>query len=358
MKRVLYTIFFILLLCIPSAKGQNVILNADFDSLAICIGQQTRMTLDLTVDAGHDVVMPPLRKDTLTDGIEVLSSNQSHSLVDNGKRERFVQEYLVTSFDTTLYKVPAFEVLVDSVKYPSRSPQLFVYGVDINTWDLDSISPVRGIIDVELTWEDYRDSVYLTVIVAFLVAVLVWMSMLLIKNKPVVRIIKVKPKLPSHIRAMKTIEDIKSDTSLRVPGNEKEYYTKLTDVLRQYMYDRFGFNAPDMTTSEIVRELQKVEDREGLAMLKELLETADLVKFAKMTVSMYENDRSMLNAIEFIDRTKDVEEEKIKQPTELRVVNKRSRKQKYFLIGLVSVLAILLVWLVYLLSTDMYNLIN
>lgn len=358
MKRPAYLILFLLFLSVPAAKGQNVVLNADFDSLAICIGQQARMTLDLRVDTGYEVKMPDLRKDTLCAGIEIRGVQEKRSLIDNGKREKYVQEYLVTSFDANQYNVPAFDVYIDSVKYPSRSPELFVYNVNINTEKIDSISPVRDIIGVELGWEEYRDSVYLGVIVLFSVSLLVYLAILFIKNKPIIRIIKIKPKVPSHIQAMKAIDEIKNDPSLAAGENSKLYYTRLTDVLRQYLDDRFGINAMEMTTSEIVAELKKIEDKDALKDLQELFEMADLVKFAKMSVTMYDNNRNMLNAIEFVNRTKNVEEETIKQPTEKVIVNERTRRQKMILLVSIIVIALALVGLVYLFTTDLYNLFN
>ena len=127
-------------------------------------------------------------------------------------------------------------------------------------------------------------------------------------NKPIIRIIKIKPKLPSHITALNRIEEIKGDKSLRLEGNTKEYYTQLTDTLREYMRDRYGFNATEMTTSEIVGHLLKIQDKESIKDLKEILQVADLVKFAKLHPSINENDRNMANAIEFVNETKNIEE--------------------------------------------------
>lgn len=360
MKKAIYIVSLFLILCTSVANGQNVVLNVEFDSTAMCIGRQTRMKLDLELDAGHNVIMPELgKKDTeLVPGIEILKAAESKSLVNNGKREKYMQEYLVTSFDSTLYKIPPYKVYVDSVEYISNSPELYVYNVDINTAKMDSISPLRTPVDVQLGWEEYRDSVYLGVIVLYIVVLLVWVSYIFFKKKYIVRIVKIKPRLPSHIQAMNTIEEIKGNPQLRIPGNEKEYYTRLTDVLRQYMQDRFGFNAMEMTTSEIIGELRKVEDKEKLKELQELLEMADLVKFAKLSVDMYDSDRNLLNAVKFIDRTKNVEEEKVKQPTEKRVVNERSKRQKILLLVVMVMFLMLLCGVVYLLSTDLYNLFN
>ena len=185
-----------------------------------------------------------------------------------------------------------------------------------------------------------------------------WVVIRLINNKPIIRIIKIKPKLPSHIVAINKIDEIKGDTSLRVEGNEKAYYTQLTDVLREYLERRFGFNAMEMTTSEIVDELLKIKDKESIKELKEILEVADLVKFAKMHPTMYENDRNMLNAVEFVNATKNIEEENIKQPTEQRIVSERSLKQKRMLLASVIILAVIIIGVAVLLTTDLYNMFS
>jgi hypothetical protein len=230
--------------------------------------------------------------------------------------------------------------------------------VPIDTANLQNICGPKAIQDVELTWEEYRDSVYLGVILAILGAVLAWVVTRLVKNKPIIRIIKIKPKLPSHITALNRIEEIKGDKSLRLEGNTKEYYTQLTDTLREYMRDRYGFNATEMTTSEIVGHLLKIQDKESIKDLKEILQVADLVKFAKLHPSINENDRNMANAIEFVNETKNIEEEKVQQPTEKRIVNQRSLFEKRMLIVSISVIACVLVVIAALLAIDMYNLFS
>jgi CHASE3 domain sensor protein len=84
---------------------------------------------------------------------------------------------------------------------------------------------------------------------------------------------------------------------------QKMYYTQLTDALRQYMEERFGFNAMEMTSAEIVAELRNHGDTE-LQELTSLFETADLVKFAKYTAGVSENDKNLLSAVAFINDTK------------------------------------------------------
>ena len=75
-------------------------------------------------------------------------------------------------------------------------------------------------------------------------------------------------------------------------------------MLRTYIKERFGFNAMEMTSSEIIDRLQREGDRKMTEELKELFTTADLVKFAKYSTLINENDANLVNAVEFINTTK------------------------------------------------------
>ena len=344
-------------MCFTGAHAQNVVLNAEIDTFQMLIGEQTTIRLELSVDAGNRVKMPEFKTGSVN-GLEVLDTKADVRSINEGKREVYTNEYLITTFDSTLYSIPPFEVLVNDSAFRSNPLALAVYSVPIDTANLQNICGPKAIQDVELTWEEYRDSVYLGVILAILGAVLAWVVTRLVKNKPIIRIIKIKPKLPSHITALNRIEEIKGDKSLRLEGNTKKYYTQLTDTLREYMRDRYGFNATEMTTSEIVGHLLKIQDKESIKDLKEILQVADLVKFAKLHPSINENDRNMANAIEFVNETKNIEEEKVQQPTEKRIVNQRSLFEKRMLIVSISVIACVLVVIAALLAIDMYNLFS
>jgi hypothetical protein len=356
-KGFLYIISAILVACVAGAQAQNVVLNAEIDTFQMLIGEQTTIRLELSVDAGNKVKMPDFKTGTVN-GIEVLDSRSEIKSINDGKRELYINEYLITSFDSTLYALPPFKVLVNDSAFNSNPLALAVYSVPIDTLNLQNICGPKSIEEVELTWEEYRDSIHLFIILAVLGAALTWVTIRFVKNKPIIRIVKIKPKLPSHITALNKIEEIKSDKSLRLENNSKEFYTQLTDILREYMRDRYGFNATEMTTSEIIDQLLKVQDKESIKELQEILQISDLVKFAKLHPSMNENDHNMTCAIDFVNETKNIEEEKIQQPTEKRIVNQRSLMEKRMLIASISVIAVVLVVIAALLAIDMYNLLS
>ena len=126
--------------------------------------------------------------------------------------------------------------------------------------------------------------------------------------------------------------------------NQKEYYTQLTDALRQYIKERFGFNAMEMTSTEILDRLRENGDQSMLDELKELFYTADLVKFAKYSTLLNENDMNLVNAINFIDQTK-IEN----LPTEEKIVPKlsendiKTRQNRIVIKTLIAIASVLVV---------------
>ena len=105
--------------------------------------------------------------------------------------------------------------------------------------------------------------------------------------------------------------------------DQKTYYTRLTGTLRLYIQERFGFNAKEMTSTEIIACLQEMGDKSMIDELRELFNTADLVKFAKYSTLLNENDLNLVNAINFIDKTKRED-----MPVEERIVPSLSNNDK------------------------------
>ncbi len=88
-------------------------------------------------------------------------------------------------------------------------------------------------------------------------------------------------------------------------GLNKEYYTALTETVRRYIVDRFGVNAMELTSAEILDSLRKDEEVASVYdRLKQILLLADFVKFAKIHPLPDENDLSLTNAYLFVNETK------------------------------------------------------
>jgi hypothetical protein len=128
----------------------------------------------------------------------------------------------------------------------------------------------------------------------------------------------------------------------------------LTDTLRKYIEERYGFNAMEMTSSEIIDRLMSTKDQKSLDELRQLFTTADLVKFAKYSTLINENDANLVNAIEFINQTKleNVPVEEILKP-QLSEEDQRSQKTrrvlKYFITAIAVVCLMIFGYVVFVL---------
>lgn len=360
MKNKIFLFFSILALAAFAniTNAQNVTVNAEIDSCQRLIGEQAKITLEVTANTGSRIVLPNFT-DELVEGIEIVHKSRPDTMYLNDKKRIEIKEvYTVTSFDSSLYVIPPFEVLVDGDPYYSKELAMAVYMVPVDTTNVDAFFGPKDIWRTNLSWTDIKDSFWMFIILSLLVAAFAWVLIRYMNNKPIIRIVKIKPKLPAHVVALKEMERIKADDKWRAGGLSKEYYTELTDAIREYLNDRFGFNATEMTTGEIVDNLMRVSDKDTFKELEELLVMADLVKFAKFEPAMNENDRNIFNAIEFVNRTKVAEVDENPQPTEKKIVNKRSKREKRLLLLTVVALALLSVAMLIMLVRELYYLLG
>lgn len=328
--------------------AQSVTVEAKIDSLQILIGEQAKVQLQVAMDAKQQAIFPAYT-DTLIRGVEIIEAAKPDTQFLNDRQRMVItQEYTVTSFDSALYYLPPMPVTVDGKVYKSKALALKVYSIPVDTLHADQFFGQKAVMKAPFVWEDWYGLIACSFLALPLLGLLIYFIIRIRDNKPIIRKIKIEPKLPPHQAAMKEIERIKSEKVWQ-KGKSKEYYTELTDAIRTYIKDRFGFNALEMTSSEIIDKLMEIKDKNAISDLKVLFLTSDLVKFAKHDPQMNENDANLINAVDFINETKQVEEENQKpQPTEITIIEKRSLRVKVLLIcGIVTLSAGLLGTFIY-----------
>lgn len=129
-----------------------------------------------------------------------------------------------------------------------------------------------------------------------------------ISSKVSVNILPQKKRLPPDRIAIDRLNALR-EAQLWEKGQEKEYYTRLIDILRDYLQERFGINAMEMTSSQILKALEANEEtRMPHRYMQKVVEIADFVKFAKVRPMPDDNVRSFQNAMQFVEETRPVEE--------------------------------------------------
>ena len=356
MRRLSFCI--ILTASVLSASAQ-VSVEAIIDSIQIFVGQQAHVTLTATAKENAKVEFPQFKStEYITPGVEVLDRKElEQQPQDNGFVSRSMV-YTMTSFDDTLYYLPPMTVKIDGKPYKSKSLALKVLTFEVDTLHADQFFGPKDVQDNPFQWSDWSLPFWLSVLMLILLAVTYYLYLRLRDNKPIISHIRIVKRLLPHQKAMKEIEQIKADKMVN-SENSKEYYTKLTDTLRKYIEERYGFNAMEMTSSEIIERLTASQDQKSLDELRQLFTTADLVKFAKYSTLINENDANLVNAIEFINQTKleNVPVEETVKP-QLSEEDQRSQKTRRVLKWLITAIALvclaLFVYVVYTLYMLLY----
>lgn len=331
--------------CSTLAFGQTV--EQRMDSLQLLIGQQTILHLKATARKGAKIVLPSFKpQDQIVPGVEVVEQSKGDTMQMGDDRIQVSRDYTLTSFDEKVYVVPALDVKIDGKSYHGNPLALKVLTVPVDTVHPNQFYPAKGVQDNPFEWSEWSFAFWLSLLMIIICGAMVYLRNRLKKNKPIIARIRIVKRVPAHEKALREINDIKHHHTNASQETQKEYYTQLTNTLRAYIVSRFGFNAMEMTSGEIIERLRASGDQKMIDELRMLFSTADLVKFAKYEIPMNENDANLVNAINFIDQTKTDEQPKEEKivPT-LSTEDQKSQQQRRLIktllwVGGISVVAI------------------
>lgn len=280
---------------------------AKFSPDTIMIGDQPVLTVTVTKDVSQKVFFPEFEKE-LMEGVEVLRQGEIDTVkVDGSRQMELTRRYLVTIFDAGDYTLNGFPVVhVDGERTDTLLSEPL--SITVNTYAIDTttqkIYDIKTPIDAPLQLAEIRDYIVIGLLALALIAIIIYIIIRL-KYKDTMF---ARPKLPPHVIAVSELQKIK-EMELWQHGKHKEYYTLLTDTLRDYLEGRFGKNAMEMTTDEIMSSIKEdVIGERDKEMLYELLSLADLVKFAKYIPDKEDNEIAFQRAYEFVEHTKSAEE--------------------------------------------------
>ncbi len=254
------------------------------------------------------ICLLPDFQDTICKNIDIISGPVIDSSSIKDGRLQIIKSYLITSFDSGFYQVPPVyaEIKNDNglKRFYSDYSQLEVMRVKIAPADTtakfyDIIKPYRAPVTVGdiLPW----------VLIALLSAALIWAAVRYFrkhKNNEKGFLPEVIPD-PAHIIAFRELEKLKGE-ELWQKGEIKNYYTRLTEILRQYLEHRFNVFSFELTTRETLDALLKTGFKKDKSynILKDILTGADLVKFAKYTPDSSENEAQFQASWDFVTATK------------------------------------------------------
>lgn len=299
-----------------SVFAQQLKANATIDSVQAKIGQPVKLTLEL-IQPKDLIVNFPLFTDTVKANVDVINQStidttieQSHLLLK--------QEITIMSFDSGFYYFPGFEFAIDSSNgggsIVSNPVVLTIHTFEVDT--AKAIFDIRAQKEVPYTFRELLPWLIGTIVFFALVLFAIYMIRR-IKNKEPIFTVKEKPVDPPHIIALNELDQLKA-SKLWQTDRVKEFHTKLTDILRNYIEVRFEVPALEQTSEEILNALKRCDINKKSTMdnLKQILHLADMVKFAKMKPLADENDLSLMNAYFIVNQTKQEEVKSLEETRE------------------------------------------
>lgn len=292
-------------LSLPAAKP---VFRAMMDSTQLLMGNTMTIHLEVVEPAdateGH-IVLP--KDSTLIPEIEVrrIVTLDTTDMGNNLRRIR--HDMIIQSFDSGDYIIPEIRYAIGSDTILGDKLALRV--IPVNVDQMDSINPNADVQQGESRWWDFMPAVLVDywewILLAIVVIAALTAAIVMLRKKSVRKIFHApKPQLSPYEVAMRDLQSLK-EKNLCASGAEKEYYTDLTDILRVYLQNRFGINAMEMTTSQITEALNRNEEtRLPNRLMKQILEIADFVKFAKQRPLPEDNTRSFNSAVQFVEDTR------------------------------------------------------
>ncbi len=299
------------------AYSQGVGVKASMDQSVIKIGEQVSIELKVSYDKGTSKrILFPLVGDTLIDKVEVVNVGKVDTILLSPEESQktnydFIQKKTIqiTSFDSGFYTLPPFVFVIDKDTVKTETLFLQVKAVKVDT--TKQFHDIKKPFEVPFNkWRKYLPYVIGGFVAAVIISLTIVYFIRRSRRKPV-EVIPPPPLIPPHIKALEALRNL-DQQKLWQAGYEKEYFTKLTDILRLYLGERYGINALEQTSDEILTITRSILPNDAVKdKLRQILILSDLVKFAKAHSSATENEMSMTNAIAFVEQTK--EEDK---PTE------------------------------------------
>lgn len=309
-------LYFLSLFIILSSLAGRSQISAEFNDDELLMGRLAtlRVYVDLPSDTAKvefpllDNALREKRKyvGLLNDTIEIRTKyKKALETTDGISRMRY--DLFVQSFDSGRYELPSLEFLVDGETLASPEVTLNVLPVKVNVDDkIDDFTDVAEPFELNPDPDEVNAEEGVAVVVWWIVAglILLLIAIAIFMFMRRGKLFKTGEPLTPYEEAIDRLHKLKKQ-NLPAKGKTKEYYTKLTGVLRSYLNRQFQIRTYEKTSAEILLQVDNDEKlSQFVSLLRPILETSDFVKFAKVNPGEEENSKNMSDAERFVELTR------------------------------------------------------
>ncbi|MEM9143547.1 MAG: BatD family protein [Bacteroidota bacterium] len=310
------------------------------DTTFIKIGEQIQFTVTVEVDSTAQVIFPEGQTFSPLETVEALKTDTTR------KKDRFTLQkiYALTQFDSGSYKLPQQRIEINGKGYFTDSLRVEVATVPVDTL-AQKLYDIKALMDVEKSYSKlWRILLWTLGVLALLGGLLYWF---VFRKKPLTEAEK-EALLPPYDRALLELKRLENSKYL-IQDEYKQYYSELTNIVRSYLEEDVNVSALESTTDELITKLELLKDageleldKGTLTQFKQILQTADLVKFArsKPPTSVAEQDRKSIEQI--VTKTHEAlpeptEEELMQQAEYQEELARKQQRKKWILAGGIAI---------------------
>ena len=266
-------VFYILLFISTISFAQKPMVKAEIDTTNIRIGEQFQ--LKISVDETQNVIIPKIQ----LKGLEVIDSTRIDTI-----KNSLIRRYILTGFDSGAFYIPQQQIFVKNQAFLTDSILINIATIAIDTAKVKKF-PIKSIKKEPYTFDDFR--IYIYLILAILAIIGFWIYWFVIRKRKETEDAPTYRTLPPFEEAILRLNEL--DEKLLWQNNKiKEYYSELTEIVRGYIERELKVPALENTTDEVLAMIKDFKNadsietsKETIKKLKDLLQEADLVKFAK-----------------------------------------------------------------------------
>ena len=282
----------------------------EVDTLSIKIGEQIHYTITVETDSTDVVHFPEGQTFSPLETVEAIMADT----VRNNDRVILQRIYALTQFDSGAYTIPPQLVTINEQQVFTDSFQVKVADVEVDTTK-QKMFDIKPLIQVERSTADmWKTALWILLGLVFVGGLVYWFFL---RKKPLTETEK-EALLPPYDRALLELKKLENSKYL-IQDEYKQYYSELTNIVRMYLEEDVHLSAMESTTSELITKLEMLRDAGELKLdddtihqFQKILQTADLVKFAKSkpASTIAEQDRKLVE--EIVVKTHDA----LPEPTE------------------------------------------
>lgn len=310
--------------------AQTSPVEAKVDTTSIRIGEQ--FEYKISVDGTENVIMPKLE----LNGLEVVDSLRLDTL-----KNKLIQKYILTGFDSGAFYIPQQQVFIRNQAHFTDSLLINVATVKVDTTQIKMFE-IKGIKGEPYQFDDYKNTLYWILGILLVVTTVLYFAL---KRSDTDEIKTREQLLNPYQEAVRNLKIL--DEKLLWQNNKvKQYYSELTDIVRNFIERELNVPALETTTSGLIETLSDftetksiLTDKETITSLNKLLQQADLVKFAKSKPLAHEIEADRNIAKHIVDNIKpNIEIEESSEVDPVIIVEKPIIKKPSALIKIIAII--------------------